>query len=120
MKALFDKSSVDCSKIITKNYSTSFSMAIKMLAPSIQDDIYIIYGFVRCADEIVDTFEGYNQEELLSEFETDFQKAYQRKISVNPVLNAFQEVVHRYNMMDLVFPFLKSMRMDLSKKEYLR
>lgn len=119
MKELFDKSSLNCSKIITKNYSTSFSLAIKMLAPKIQNDIYVIYGFVRCADEIVDTFQGYNQEELLTEFEADFQKAYERKISLNPVLNAFQEVVHRYNMMDLVIPFLKSMRMDLNKKEYL-
>jgi 15-cis-phytoene synthase len=119
MKSLFDKSSLDCSKIITKNYSTSFSLAIKMLSPKIQNDIYAIYGFVRCADEIVDTFEGYNQEELLNEFEIEFHKAYDKKISLNPVLNAFQEVVHRYQMMDLVIPFLRSMRMDLHKKEYL-
>lgn len=119
MKQLFDKSSLDCSKRITKNYSTSFSLAINMLSPKIQDDIYAIYGFVRCADEIVDTFNDYNQEELLSEFETDFHKAYDRKISLNPVLNAFQEVVHRFDMMELVEPFLKSMRMDLHKKEYL-
>lgn len=119
MKSLFDKSAVDCSKIITKNYSTSFSLAIKMLAPKIQNDIYIIYGFVRCADEIVDTFGDFVQEELLNEFEADFHKAYERRISLNPILNAFQEVVHRYNMMDLVIPFLKSMRMDLDKKEYL-
>ena len=118
MKELFDKSSLDCSKKITQNYSTSFSLAIKMLSPKIQDEIYAIYGFVRCADEIVDTFEGYNQEELLDEFEVDFQKAYTRKISLNPVLNAFQDVVHRYDMMDLVLPFLKSMRMDLYKTDY--
>jgi phytoene/squalene synthetase len=119
MKSLFDKSSLDCSKRITKNYSTSFSLAIKMLSPKIQDDIYAIYGFVRCADEIVDSFEGYDQEELLSEFEIEFHKAYDRKISLNPILNAFQEVVHRFDMMDLVIPFLKSMRMDLHKTEYL-
>lgn len=119
MKSLFDQSSLDCSKIITKKYSTSFSLAIKMLSPKIQDDIYAIYGFVRCADEIVDTFLDYNQEELLSEFEIDFQKSYDRKISLNPVLNAFQSVVHRFDMMDLVKPFLKSMRMDLHKTEYL-
>lgn len=118
MKELFDKSSLDCSKKITQNYSTSFSLAIKMLSPKIQDEIYAIYSFVRCADEIVDTFEGYNQEELLDEFEADFQKAYTRKISLNPVLNAFQDVVHRYDMMDLVLPFLKSMRMDLYKTDY--
>ena len=119
MKALFDVSSLDCSKRITKNYSTSFSLAIKMLAPKIQNDIYAIYGFVRCADEIVDSFIEYNQEELLTEFELDFQRAYIRKISLNPILNSFQEVVHRYEMMELVVPFLKSMRMDLNKKEYL-
>ena len=119
MKELFDKSSLDCSKKITKNYSTSFSLAIKMLSPKIQNDIYAIYGFVRLADEIVDSFDQYNQELLLNEFEEEFQKAYQRKISLNPVLNAFQEVVHRFDMMDLVHPFLKSMRMDLVKKEYL-
>jgi phytoene/squalene synthetase len=119
MKNLFDKSSLDCSKQITKNYSTSFSLAIKLLSPKIQDAIYAIYGFVRCADEIVDTFNDYNQEELLTEFEIDFYKAYDRKISLNPVLNAFQDVVHRYDIMDLVAPFMKSMRMDLDKKEYL-
>ncbi len=119
MKSLFDKSSIECSKIITKKYSTSFSLAIKMLGPKIQNDIYAIYGFVRCADEIVDTFEGFNQEELLNEFELDFYKAYNRKISLNPVLNAFQHVVHQYNMIDLVAPFLKSMRMDLHKTDYL-
>ena len=119
MKNLFDKSSSDCSKLITKNYSTSFSLAIKLLSPKIQNDIYAIYGFVRCADEIVDTFNDYNQEELLTEFEIDFYKAYDRKISLNPVLNAFQDVVHRYDIMDLVAPFMKSMRMDLNKKEYV-
>jgi 15-cis-phytoene synthase len=119
MKNLFDKSSLECSKKITKIYSTSFSLAIKLLSPKIQNDIYAIYGFVRCADEIVDSFDGYNQVELLTEFEIEFQKAYDRKISLNPVLNAFQEVVHRYDMMDLVIPFMKSMRMDLHKKNYL-
>jgi phytoene/squalene synthetase len=119
MKSLFDKSSLDCSKKITKNYSTSFSLAIKLLSSKIQSDIYAIYGFVRCADEIVDTFSDFDQELLLTEFELEFHKAFDRKISLNPVLNAFQEVVHRYEMLDLVTPFLKSMRMDLNKKEYL-
>ena len=75
MKSLFDQSSLDCCKKITINYSTSFSLAIKMLSPKIQDDIYAIYGFVRLADEIVDTFEDYNQEKLLTEFELDYYKA---------------------------------------------
>ncbi len=119
MKQLFDKSSLDCSKKITKNYSTSFSLAIRMLSSKVQNDIYAIYGFVRCADEIVDTFDGYNQQELFDEFEKDYFKALERKISLNPVLNAFQEVVHRYEMYDLVLPFLHSMKMDLHKKNYL-
>lgn len=118
MKALFDVASLECSKVITKKYSTSFSLAIKMLSPEIQDDIYAIYGFVRCADEIVDSFEGYEQELLLDEFEEEYQKALDRKISLNPVLNAFQKVVHEYGLHDLVAPFMKSMRMDLTKKEY--
>lgn len=119
MKALFDKTSVDCSKRITKNYSSSFSLAINLLSPKIRADIYTIYGFVRLADEIVDSFLQFNQDELLTEFEIDYHKALQRKISLNPVLNAFQEVVHRYQMEELVVPFLKSMRLDLHKKEYL-
>lgn len=118
MKALFDSASLECSKKITKMYSTSFSLAIKMLSPDIQDDIYAIYGFVRCADEIVDTFEGYEQELLLDEFESEYDKALERKISLNPVLNAFQRVVHEYQLQELVPPFMKSMRMDLTKKEY--
>lgn len=119
MKAIFDTVSQVCCKEITKKYSTSFSLAIKLLAPSIRKDIYTIYGFVRCADEIVDTFLEYNQAELLDEFEAEYQKALDRKISLNPVLNAFQEVVHRYQMQDLVVPFIHSMRLDLHKKEYL-
>lgn len=119
MKALFDKTSVDCCKRITKNYSSSFSLAINLLSPKIRADIYTIYGFVRLADEIVDSFLQFNQDELLTEFEIDYHKALQRKISLNPVLNAFQEVVHRYQMEELVVPFLKSMRLDLHKKEYL-
>lgn len=118
MKALFDVASLECSKKITNTYSTSFSLAIKMLAPEIRDDIYAIYGFVRCADEIVDSFEGYEQELLLNEFEAEYEKALERKISLNPVLNAFQSVVHQYDLKDLVVPFLESMRMDLTKKEY--
>uniref|UniRef100_UPI00404AFF41 phytoene/squalene synthase family protein n=1 Tax=Flavobacterium sp. TaxID=239 RepID=UPI00404AFF41 len=118
MKALFDDASIACSKKITKMYSTSFSLAIKMLSPKIQDEIYAIYGFVRFADEIVDSFEGYQQEEMLDEFEEEYEKAIARKISINPILNAFQHVVHTYGLQDLVKPFMKSMRMDLTKKEY--
>ena len=118
MKSLFDVSSLECSKKITTTYSTSFSLAIKMLSPEIQDDIYAIYGFVRCADEIVDTFDEFNQELLLDEFEAEYEKALERKISLNPILNAFQKVVHQYQLQELVKPFMNSMRMDLTKKEY--
>lgn len=118
MKALFDDASLACSRKITKMYSTSFSLAIKMLSPKIQDEIYAIYGFVRFADEIVDSFEGYQQDEMLNEFEEEYEKAIARKISINPILNAFQYVVHNYGLHDLVQPFMKSMRMDLTKKEY--
>ena len=118
MKALFDDASIACSKKITKMYSTSFSLAIKMLSPKIQNEIYAIYGFVRFADEIVDSFEGYEQEKMLDEFEEEYEKAIVRKISINPILNAFQHVVHNYGLHDLVKPFMKSMRMDLTKKEY--
>jgi phytoene synthase len=118
MKSLFDQSALDCCKKVTINYSTSFSLAIKMLAPKIQNDIYAIYGFVRLADEIVDTFEDYDQEKLLNDFEQDYYKALEQKISLNPILNSFQEVVLRNNIQDLVLPFLKSMRMDLYKTKY--
>lgn len=118
MKALFDKISFDSAVSITKSYSTSFSLAIKMLAPHIQKDIYKIYGFVRVADEIVDSFHEYNQEQLLTDFESDYHKAIAAGISVNPVLNAMQEVVNKYNMHDLVLPFLNSMRLDLQKTTY--
>lgn len=118
MKTLFDQISYESSVCITKRYSTSFSLAIKMLAPHIQKDIYKIYGFVRVADEIVDTFHDYDQEELLNDFENDYYKAIKLGISTNPVLNAMQEVVNKYEMHELVKPFLHSMRMDLEKTIY--
>lgn len=100
-------------------YSTSFSLAVKMLSPKIQNDIYAIYGFVRFADEIVDTFHDHDKEVLLNEFESDLYKSIDRKISLNPILNAFQEVVHKHNIdMSLIEHFMKSMRADLYKHEY--
>lgn len=119
MKALFDSTSYECSKLITKRYSTSFSLGILLFKPSIRPAIYAIYGFVRYADEIVDTFSDYEQQELLDEFEEDYHKALDRKISLNPVLNAFQEVVLRYDLQPFVKDFLKSMRRDLSQSAYL-
>lgn len=120
MKSLFDTVSYDCSKLVTKSYSTSFSLATKMLSPKIRQDIYNIYGFVRCADEIVDSFHDYNKEELFNQFVIDFERALNDKISLNPILNSFQHTFHKYNIdKHLVDSFLKSMRMDLHKNEYL-
>jgi phytoene/squalene synthetase len=119
MKELFDKLSYQCSHKVTSMYSTSFSLAVKMLSPKIQKDIYAIYGFVRFADEIVDTFHDYDKEVLLDEFENDLYKAIDRGISLNPILNAFQEVVNKHHIeTDLIDHFMKSMRADLYKTEY--
>lgn len=119
MKAIFDKVSFSCSKIVTESYSTSFALATKMLATSIRGDIYNIYGFVRFADEIVDTFHDYNKEALFDKFETDLHEALQNKISLNPILNSFQHTYHKYLISyDLVAAFMKSMRMDLFKNTY--
>ena len=119
MKELFDSVSYSCSKLVTKKYSTSFSLAVNMLAPSIRADIYNIYGFVRFADEIVDTFHDYNKKELLLEFEKDYYDAKKNKISLNPILNSFQHTVHKYNIDDeLVDAFLDSMKADLDQIDY--
>ncbi len=119
MKAIFDNVSYACSKMVTTSYSTSFSMATKMLDSSIRRDIYNIYGFVRFADEIVDTFHDYDKQHLFERFEKDLYSALQDKISLNPILNAFQHTYHNYGIQrDLVEAFMKSMRMDLTKKKY--
>ena len=119
MKELFDEVSVGCSKLVTKSYSTSFSLAVKMLAPSIRNAIYSVYGFVRFTDEIVDTFHGFNKDKLISDFEADYYKAHAEGISLNPILNAFQATVKKYSIDDeLVQAFLKSMKLDLHKSEY--
>lgn len=119
MKSLFDTVSFECSKNVTKSYSTSFSTAVKMLSPSIRQDIYNIYGFVRFADEIVDSFHDYNKEDLFEMFENDLKLALQNKISLNPVLNSFQHTVHNYQIpLELIQAFMKSMKMDLVKNKY--
>lgn len=119
MKALFDTVSYGCSQLVTKAYSTSFSMAVKMLAPGIRQDIYNIYGFVRFADEIVDTFHDYNKKELFERFEKDLELALHYKISLNPILNSFQHTVHKFHIdRNLIEAFMKSMRLDLVKKVY--
>lgn len=120
MKSLFDKISFECSRNVTKSYSTSFSVAVKMLAPCIRQDIYNIYGFVRFADEIVDTFHDYNKEALFDMFEKDLESALDKKISLNPVLNSFQHTVHKYNIpVSMISSFMESMKLDLNKSEYI-
>lgn len=119
MKELFHTVSENCSKLVTKSYSTSFSLAVNMLSPAIRNDIYNIYGFVRFADEIVDTFHEYDKEELMSQFENDYYAAHKAGISLNPILNSFQQTVRKYNIEDhMVQAFLKSMKADLYKTEY--
>jgi len=119
MKALFDSVSIRASRMITKAYSTSFSLGILGLDKKYHDPIYAIYGFVRFADEIVDSFEGYPQKELLERFWKDTYLALDEKISLNPVLNSFQQVVNTFEIdRDLIETFLKSMEMDLYKNDY--
>ena len=119
MKEIFDRVSYECSEKVTKTYSTSFSMATKLLSKSIRKDIYNIYGFVRFADEIVDSFHNFNKSELFNSFAEDLDNALLNKISLNPILNSFQHTYHKYSIdRDLVDSFMKSMRMDLKKKKY--
>jgi phytoene/squalene synthetase len=120
MKKLFDQVSESCSRIVTESYSTSFTLATKMLDSSIRQDIYNIYGFVRFADEIVDSFHNYDKKELLNLFEKDLKKSIEDKISLNPILNSFQKTVHNYQIdYELVDSFLNSMKLDLDKNKYL-
>ena len=119
MKSIFDKVSADCSKNVTNSYSTSFSLATKMLSKSIRQDIYNIYGFVRFADEIVDTFHDYDKKELLNRFIDELNFSLKNKISTNPILNSFQYTVNKYDIdFGLIDSFLKSMKMDLKKIKY--
>jgi len=119
MKDTFDQVSYQCSKIVTKRYSTSFALATKMLHSSIRCHIYNIYGFVRFADEIVDTFHDYDKEILFDKFEEELEASLRDKISLNPILNSFQHTYHTYNIpKHLVDSFMKSMRMDLVKNIY--
>ena len=120
MKEIFDLVSLKCSKTVTQSYSTSFSTATQMLAPSIRQDIHNIYGFVRFADEIVDSFHDYDKKTLFDRFENDLEFALTEKISLNPILNSFQQTYHKYGIeKHLVESFMRSMRLDLSKSEYL-
>lgn len=119
MKQLFDELSYSVSKITTQKYSTSFSLGILALKPSIRNAIYAIYGFVRLADEIVDSFHEYEKEKLLNRLKVETQNALEEKISLNPILQSFQETVHKYEIDTvLIEQFLKSMEMDLQKIDY--
>ena len=120
MKQIFDNVSQACSETVTRSYSTSFSTATRMLAPSIRQHIHNIYGFVRFADEIVDTFHAYDKETLFNRFEEDLENALNDKISLNPILNSFQYTFHKFKIeKHLVDAFMHSMRLDLSKSKYL-
>jgi 15-cis-phytoene synthase len=119
MKQIFDRVSMECSVKTTKSYSTSFSLGIRFLTERFQNPIYAIYGFVRFADEIVDTFHEFDKEKLLKEFKADTFKAIDAGISLNPILNSFQWAVNKYNIdREHIETFLRSMEMDLEKNEY--
>jgi len=115
MIELYNRSCNECSQLVTNNYSTSFSMGIKLFASEFRTPIYNIYGFVRFADEIVDTFHDHDKAQLISEFRKDTFKAIDRGISLNPILHSFQETVNRYAIdRSLIDAFLYSMEMDLT------
>ncbi len=121
MEALYHEASFNVSRLITRKYSTSFSLGIRVFSPSYRDAVYAVYGYVRLADEIVDSFHGYDKQTLLREFREETYKAVKQGISTNPVVNAFQKVVNSYNIdMGYVKDFLDSMEMDLSNSYYER
>lgn len=116
---LFHRVSEQCSRATTETYSTSFASAIKLLHPDLRTPVYNIYGFVRFADEIVDTFHTFEKRQLLSEFKDETFKAIERKISLNPVLNSFQRTVDEFGIdLHLIKAFFRSMEMDLDKSQY--
>ncbi|MBS3808239.1 MAG: phytoene/squalene synthase family protein [Bacteroidales bacterium] len=116
---LYIRNNLQISKLTTRNYSTSFSLGVRMLNRRIQNPIYAIYGFVRYADEIVDTFHDYPQQEMLDEFIGQTYQAIERGISMNPILDSFQWVVNIYGIEKAhIDAFLKSMRMDLDNTDY--
>lgn len=121
MKILFDDYSKLASKHVTKAYSTSFYIGVKALDKKIRNDVHAIYGFVRFADEIVDSFHGFDKYELLKEFKTETYKSIDRKISLNPILNSFQATVTKYDIdLSLIEQFFHSMEMDLENVEYTK
>lgn len=116
---LFHRSSIKIARFVTQTYSTSFYFSTRLMEKEMQDAIFSIYGFVRYADEIVDTFHQFDKKYLIEKFESDMKEAVETKISLNPVLNAFQQVVNCYEIpMDLIDAFMFSMKLDLDKKTY--
>jgi len=119
MKKIFDQVSIKCSQLTTRAYSTSFSLGIQLLDKSLRNSIHSIYGYVRFADEIVDTFHDFNKEELLERFKKDTFIAIEEGISLNPIINSFQATVNRYQIdHSLITLFLNSMAMDLEEQEF--
>jgi phytoene/squalene synthetase len=119
MKRLYDELAYDVSKRTTKKYSTSFSLGILALKPTIRNAIYAVYGFVRLADEIVDSFHDYDKAGLLNQFKAETQQAIRSGISINPILQSFQETVNKYQIdLKLIDDFLYSMEMDLNPMVY--
>ena len=119
MKTIFDEYSRNAAKNVTKTYSTSFYAGVRFLDPKIRNDIHAIYGFVRFADEIVDSFHNYPKAELLEQFKRDTFQSIEQGISLNPILNAFQETVNKYQIeLELIKTFLRSMEMDLYDLDY--
>ena len=116
---LYNQVCSECSEHITKRYSTSFSLGIRLFSKELRNPIYSIYGFVRFADEIVDTFHDYDKEQLLQDFRKETHLAIDNKISLNPILHSFQNIVHAYDIdLELIDSFLDSMAMDLVDIEY--
>lgn len=116
---IYRKNNLDCSRITTRNYSTSFSLGVRVLSPKYRDGIYSIYGFVRYADEIVDTFFDQDQRTIFEEFRTETFKALERGFSINPIIDSFQMAVRKFSIdRELIEAFLLSMEMDLSNEVY--
>ncbi|MBP6663886.1 MAG: phytoene/squalene synthase family protein [Chitinophagales bacterium] len=119
MKSLYDSVSYQCSAITTQRYSTSFSLGIRLIEKSLQPHIYALYGFVRFADEIVDTFHDFDKQTLLNRFVADTYLALDEKISLNPILNSFQQTVREFKIdVELINTFIRSMQMDLNPQQY--
>lgn len=116
---LYRKNNLDCSKITTRNYSTSFSLGVRVLSPKYREGIYSIYGFVRYADEIVDTFSDQDQRTIFDEFRIETFKAIERGFSINPIIDSFQMAVRKFHIdQELIEAFLLSMEMDLNTDVY--